>query len=352
MDSQSQMSQILQPFMSNYKYKKMKDKILVVIFLMMASVESTIAMSTNATHKEVTVGYVAPTMVVPLDTTCKENDKNLYCDNILGVINITGGINSFYPYYDLSETSYADMAQLISFQDEYNGMIEGAACYHYIKSFYEVIGKEPKTFTKSLLKYYIFQVASKYPERFCEIAGWEYLQGNILPKDTSLGKQCLSFASGIPVDSLETYILPFWRDSISSKIYKQRHDSILLAHGKMRNDTLSASIIENGDTLAYRKMLLCDSKGHEMIYAVYMIDQYDYKSGFMDLYNCLKKRYTFDKQTMGRYALFWLCNIAYIGKIDFSDCYFRGILFEYANPRDEISKLKNDVQNHITHDRH
>lgn len=256
--------------------------------------------------------------VQPCNCEWDADFKSVYCNNnILCLIDATGGVEEFLGIYDLRDMTHAHLADLICFQDAWKRTIgpmkydiySGVSAYNYMIAFYEVIGRKPNEFAKSMIRKFIFQDIKERPRPVYNVAGWEYLRGEILPVDTLLGKQYLSLASGVSVDSLELYILPFWRDSIARNIYKHRHDSVLNVWGKRWEYPAAVAVLEYGDTLAYRKLMRNDQYGDHMIYSIYMIDQYSYIPAYQDIYLALKKRYAQDHKQMGKYTLQWLYNL-------------------------------------------
>lgn len=250
----------------------------------------------------------------------------VFCDNnTLCLIDATGGIEDLLCMYDMKDVERAHMADLIYLQDVIErkkgnsygtSMCYGVSVYRYMKAFYEVIGKQPKDFAKSMMRKFIFQDMQKCPRITYIAAGWEHMQGDLLPLDTILGKQYLCLASNVPVDSIEMYVMPFWRDSTVQEQYKHKHDSILQVWGRKREYPLTMSVIEQGDTLAYREIMNMDEYGNDMIYSIYMIDQYDYKPAYYDLYMTLEKKYALSNEQMGEYTKLWLYYLYVENNID------------------------------------
>ncbi len=253
---------------------------------------------------------------IELCCDCKWYDlvNVIQCNNILNLINATGGVNGDMFVYDQTNMRQSHLAGYIYLQDDApcitgskkDTLYLGAGAYIYMRAFYEVIGKHPNEFAKSMMRKFLFQDIQEKSLYVLRFAGWEYLQGEILPLDTLLGKNYLSMAAGIPMDSLEAYILPFWRDSIAKNEYKHRHDSILSVFGTRWKYPATIAVIEHGDTLTYKKIIEEDVYGDRMIYSIYMIDQYNYLPAYQDIYTTLKKVYNTHHGQMHQYALKWL----------------------------------------------
>ena len=261
---------------------------------------------------------------------CEYHDYEmvLFCENLFDCINATGDVNTSLKYYDLGDFSYAGLEERILLYDIYHFSI-GESTYRYISYFYQINGKKPNSFVKSLMKDFLFESASDInPMRFYEVAGWELLNGDILPRDTTLGKRYLSVASGIPEEQLDSHILPFWRDTVLWNIYKQKHDSLLVEWGHKFNYQLAINVIENGDTIAYRQLIEDDIYHKFMIYSIYMIDQYNYIPAYEDLYRCLKNLYNQHNQAFGSYALQWLFKITITHITDIPEQLFTDIVDE------------------------
>lgn len=258
-----------------------------------------------------------------LTDSCFVFDGTTFCDDVIYLIRETGGVNSDLWLYDwiyLETEDIPSLAELLWLHDcahlhlhsaKTTHIYNGVHTYNYILSFYEVHKKKPNTLAKSLMIHLLFEDFFKVnnPILHYKFLGWEYLCGHILPQDTLLGKQYLSMASQVATtpDSLELYILPFWRDSTYWSIYKHKHDSILRIWGATRNESsLQYAIIEYGDTIAYRQLMETDIYGENMIYAVYMVDQYGFFSAFDDIFLCLKKRYDRSHDTINGSSLQWL----------------------------------------------
>lgn len=234
-----------------------------------------------------------------------DNYKHLFCDNIFDLINSTGDINRTVKYYDLRDISSAGLAELILLHDAYNYSI-GTSIFVHFSYFYEIYGKQPNSFAKSLMIDFLYDAAAEDPVHYLEIAGWELLKGNILHKDTTLGKMYLSMASTTPPELLESRILPFWRDSTARHIYQERHDSLIKEWGHRNDNQQVLSVIEKGDTIAYRGLIDNDQYHKNMIYSIYMIDQYKYIPAYYDLFQCIKNVYQKHNQPLGTYALQWI----------------------------------------------
>ena len=249
------------------------------------------------------------------ECVCDSDFEILQCKSIFDLINTTGGVNENLFLYNQTNMEHAHLADIIYFQDAIKRSVGkqelalhmGVSAYKYILCFYEIIGKHPNEFAKSIMMRFIFQDISEDSQHVYEVAGWEYLQGDILPLDTLLGKQYLSKATKIPTDSLEKHILPFWRDSLSKNAYKHKHDSIIQIWGKRWDSSAAIAVVEQGDTLAYREIINNDKSGNDIIYAIYMIDQYNYEPAYHDIYMSLKK--TYPNKIIGEYAWGWLYDI-------------------------------------------
>ncbi len=246
--------------------------------------------------------------------------RTLDCDNIFSLINTAGDVNCFLTYYDLTLEG-TSIPYMLYLQDEENMKEFADGMFLYIKSFYEVQNRKPNGFAKSIMKNCLYQAIIEKP---CKgnwlVAGWEFLKGDIVPKDTILGKYYLQQVSGVSVDSLEQYILPFWRDAVSEDIYVHKHDSLVKKWGRRRNYHLTMAIENNGDTLAYKELMENDDEGYYIIYSIFMIDQYDYQPAYKDLLPCLIKYYEgHRKRPLGKKALLWLQEILMENKENISD---------------------------------
>lgn len=235
----------------------------------------------------------------------------LDCDNnIFRLINAAGDVNFKLTLFNLTiiQTSIPDMIYL---NDAKHWKGHDTETFLSIKSFYEVLNRKPNTFTKSIMKHCLYQAIIEKP---CKgnwlIIGWELLKGDIIPRDTILGKHFLQLVTSVSADSLDQYILPFWRDSVYDNIYVQRHDSLLKEWGNRRNNLLTMAIEDHGDTLAYKELIKDDIDGHAFIYSIYMIDQYNYMPAYKDLPLSLIKCYKYNKlKSLGKKAYLWIYEI-------------------------------------------
>ena len=256
--------------------------------------------------------------------------STLVYDNIFSLINTVGDVNDFLTFYDFPKLR-TSIPHMLYVDDEFTP--KGGICgdmFIYIKSFYEVLGREPNAFAKSIMKNCIYQIIKEKPTNANSlVAGWEFLKGNIVPQDTILGKHYLQLVSDVLADSLDQYILPFWRDSISESIYSQKHDSIVKEWGKRRDYHLTFAVEEYGDTLAYKELIENDADGHFLIYTIYMIDQYDYKPAYKDILLSLKKYYAYNKKdTLGKTALLWINGILIDNRVNIPDDIFKVVMIE------------------------
>ena len=239
--------------------------------------------------------------------------RTLDCNNIFSLINTAGDVNYFLTYYDLT-IARTSIPYMIYLQDEENSKELADGMFLYIKSFYEVQHRKPKGFAKSIMKNCLYQAIIEKP---CKgnwlVAGWEFLKGEIVPRDTILGKHYLELVSGVPADLLEQYILPFWRD-----------DSLVKKWGRRRSYHLTMAIENYGDTLAYKELIENDDDGDFIIYSIFMIDQYDYMPAYKDLLPSLIKYYEGRrKRPLGKKALLWLQDILMENKEDIPDDIFK-----------------------------
>ena len=250
--------------------------------------------------------------------------RTLDCNNIFSLINTAGDVNYFLTYYDLT-IARTSIPYMIYLQDEENSKELADGMFLYIKSFYEVQNRKPKGFAKSIMKNCLYQAIIEKPcNRNWLVAGWEFLKGEIVPRDTILGKHYLELVSGVPADLLEQYILPFWRDEVSENIYVQRHDSLVKKWGRRRSYHLTMAIENYGDTLAYKELIENDDDGKFIIYSIFMIDQYDYQPAYKDLLSSLIKYYEGrGKRPLGKKALIWLQELLMENKEYINDDIFK-----------------------------
>ena len=235
------------------------------------------------------LGYICPSMY---DTdTCilsSFSRDNLDCDNLFVLISLTGDIIDDIEQYKIPNgfESYG-----------YQGML----------CFYRAICKEPGNFAKSIMRDYLFEeipyipsyrfvksMLKTTPEYYIERSylrlAWAYLWGDIVPQDTLLGKEVFAFLTGTPMDSLENFILPFWRDSIYRQYYLNKQQTFMRDYLKDKPLTPLVRRVIDGDTMAYKEIMKFDEEGENLIYAIYMIDQFNYKPAYNDLYICMEHK--------------------------------------------------------------
>ena len=233
-------------------------------------------------------------------------EGDILCDNIFTLIKYSGSIVEEMRPYDL--TTWNNICHAIRMLDDTFSWNAGELAYKDIGCFYRTLNKQPGDFAKMLMRDFLFLDISKTPA-FTEdekrlsayfvnhsylTLAWEYLWGDIVPRDTLLGKLAFAYFTGTTYDSLENYMLPFWRENVSRQHYLNMQYSLIQNYLKNKPiSVLYKRVIERGDTLAYKEIIKRDDWGDEIRYAIYMIDQYNYKPAYKDLYVCLKHYYDY-----------------------------------------------------------
>lgn len=226
-------------------------------------------------------------------------------DNVIDLIQKTGGVDERITYFDLRSITQPHMAEYLYVQDKM-GVYAGFAVAQELMYFYELAGARPGDFAKSIIHgSYSFGIRTHHDMSQLNL-GFALLTGRVLPQDTIYGKLLLTLGAEECLDSIERKLSPFWRDTFALQELNYRHDFIMKSCTRIWDDVPTQLVLEKGDVPSYQKLMKEDKYGYRLLLAIYMIDQFGYVPAYEDLYVELQRGFARYDYPMGDTTYSWL----------------------------------------------